>query len=75
MLPKTTAYVKRYDEQTKSMYFWIENDDLLGKYNNIWDKVSSLISKNNSKIVIFEIKLVLISKTKLTAGLSIIIIF
>ena len=29
MLPKTSAYVKRYDEQTKWMYFLIENDYLL----------------------------------------------
>ena len=40
MFPKTTAYVKSYDGQTKWMYFLIENDDLLEKYNTIWDKVS-----------------------------------
>ena len=31
MLPKTTAYVKSYDGQTKWMYFLIEDDDLLRK--------------------------------------------
>ena len=40
MLPKTSMYVKSYDDQTKWMYFLIEDDDLLKKYNNIWDKVS-----------------------------------
>ena len=39
MVPKTSAYVKRFDRQTKWMYFLIENDDLLKKYNIIWDKV------------------------------------
>ena len=29
MLPKKSAYVKRYDGQTKWMYFLIEDDDLL----------------------------------------------
>ena len=29
MLPKTSAYVKSYDGQTKRMYFLIEDDDLL----------------------------------------------
>ena len=29
MLPKTSAYVKIYDGQTKRMYFLIEDDDLL----------------------------------------------
>ena len=28
MLPKTSAYVKSYDGQTKWMYFLIEDDDL-----------------------------------------------
>ena len=45
MLPKTRAYVKSYDEQTKWMYFLIEDDDLLEKYNTIWDKVSTDIKK------------------------------
>ena len=45
MLPKTSAYVKHYDGQTKSMYFMIQNDDLFENYNTIWDKVSVVIKK------------------------------
>ena len=45
MLPKTSAYVKRYDRQTKWMYFLIENDKLLEKYNTIWDIFSADIKK------------------------------
>ena len=45
MLIKTSAYVKRYDRQTKWMYFLIEDNDLLEKYNTIWDKVSADIKK------------------------------
>ena len=46
MLPKTTAYVKCNDGQTKWMYFLIEDDDLLEIYNTIWYKYKSgLISK------------------------------
>ena len=41
MLPKTSAYVKIYDGQTKWMYFLIEDNELFEKYNTIWDKVSS----------------------------------
>ena len=29
MLPKRSAYVKRYDGQTKWMHFLIKDDDLL----------------------------------------------
>ena len=46
MLPKMSAYVKSYDWQTKWMYFLIEGDDLMEKYNTIWDKVSTNIEKN-----------------------------
>ena len=35
MLPKTSAYVKSFDRQTKWMYFLIEDD------NTTWDKVST----------------------------------
>ena len=45
MLPKTSAYVKSYGEQTKWMYFLIESDDLLEKYNTIWNKVSANMKK------------------------------
>ena len=46
MLPKTSAYAESYDGQTKWMYFLIEDDDLLEKYNTIWDIVSIDIKKN-----------------------------
>ena len=45
MLPKTSAYVKSYDEQTKWVYFLIEGDNLLEKYIAIWHKVSADIKK------------------------------
>ena len=45
MLPKTSAYVKNYDGKTKWMYFLIEDEDLLEKYNTIWDKFSADIKK------------------------------
>ena len=46
MLPKTSTYVKSYDEQIKWMYFLIEDHNLLEKYNTIWDKVSTDIKRN-----------------------------
>ena len=45
MLPKTRAYVKCYDGQTKWICFLIEDDDLLEKYNTIWDQASFDIKK------------------------------
>ena len=45
MLPKTSAYLKSYDGQTKWIYFWIGDDDLLEKHNTIWDKVSADVKR------------------------------
>ena len=45
-MQKVRSYVKGCEDQTKWMYFLIEGDDLLKKYNNIWDKVSANIKKN-----------------------------
>ena len=42
MLPKTSAYVKIYDGQTKWTYFLIEDDDLLGKIT-LFEIKSSLV--------------------------------
>ena len=44
MLPKMSAYGRDFDE-TKFMSFQIKNDELLEKYNEIWDKVSNIIKK------------------------------
>ena len=35
MLPKTSAYVKSYDGQTKWLYFLIEDNELLEKHKKI----------------------------------------
>ena len=46
MLPKTSAYAKSYDGQTKWMYFSIEDDNEPGKYNTMWNKIIADIRKN-----------------------------
>ena len=57
MLPKTRAYVKGYDGETKWMYFSIEDEKLLKKYDT-WNKVSNSMKKmliaNLSKIKFSE---------------------
>ena len=46
MFPKTSEYVNSYDGQSKWMHFLIEDDDLLEKYDTVWDKVSADIKRN-----------------------------
>ena len=36
MFPEMSVYLKKFDGQTKSMYFLIEDEDLLGKYNKYY---------------------------------------
>ena len=67
MLPKTSAYVKSYDGQTKWMYFLIENDDLLEKYNTIWDKASTGIKKEFDSEPVYN-KIFLKTKIKSYGG-------
>ena len=62
MLPKTNAYVKSYDRQTKWMYFFIEDGDLLQKYNTIWDKVSADIKKEFDSEPVYSKKYLKIKK-------------
>ena len=54
MLSKTSAYIKRYDGQTKWMYILIADDDLLEKYNTIWDKVSTDVKKLIESLTIIK---------------------
>ena len=56
MLCKTSAYVKSYDGQTKWIYFLIENDDLLEKYNTIWDNDSVDIKKEFDSELVYNKK-------------------
>ena len=45
ILPRTRAYVKRYDRQIKWMYFLIEDGDIILLHNTICDKVNADIKK------------------------------
>ena len=62
-LPKTRAYVRSYDGQTKWMYFLIEEDGLFSKHNTIWDNtISANIKKEFNSEPVYNKKFV---KTKI----------
>ena len=64
MLPKINAYVKSSDGQTKWMYILIEADELLEKYNTVWDKVSADIKKEFDRKLVYDNKKKLKTKIK-----------
>ena len=45
ILPETNVYEKVYDGETKWVYVLVEDDELLEKYDQIWNKVSDSIKK------------------------------
>ena len=45
ILSKKSAFVKSYDGEIKSMYFLIEDHELLKRYNDIQNKVSNSMKK------------------------------
>ena len=62
MLPETSAYVKSYDGETKWIYFYIEDDEVLEKYNSIWYKVSNSIMEELNCKSIYNKRFLNISK-------------
>ena len=65
MLPKTSAYVKGYDGETKWMYFLIEDDVLLEKYNTIWNKVNADIKKEFDSEPVYNKKFLVVMKLQI----------
>ena len=39
ILPQMNGYIKYFENSSKNMSFLIKDDDVLYKYNEIWDKV------------------------------------
>ena len=62
ILSRASAYGNRYDEQTKWMYFLIEDDDLLEK--SLFGMKPVMISKDNFLASLFVINIFLKTKIK-----------
>ena len=39
ILPQMVGYIKYFENDSKNMFFMIKNDDVLDKYNEIWNKI------------------------------------
>ena len=65
MLPKTRVYARSHDGRTEWIYFLIEDDDILEKYNTIWDKISADIKKEFGSKTAYNISFFLETKMKL----------
>ena len=43
ILPQMSGYIKYFENGGKNMSFAIKNDDVLDKYNEIWDKIKKTL--------------------------------
>ena len=44
VLPQMTGYIKYFENRGKNMSFVIKDDDVLDKYNEIWDKIKNTLN-------------------------------
>ena len=44
ILPQMTGYIKYFENGRKNMSFVIKDDDVLDKYNEIWDKIKEKLN-------------------------------
>ena len=44
ILPQMSGYIKYFENGGKNMYFMIKIDDVLDKYNDIWDKIKGKLN-------------------------------
>ena len=44
ILPQMNGYIKYFENGSKNMSFFIKDDDVLNKYNEIWDKIKEKIN-------------------------------
>ena len=56
ILPQMTEYMKYFENGRKNMSFVIKDDDVLDKYNEIWDKIKETLSIKFHSTPVYEEK-------------------
>ena len=54
ILPQMTRYIKYFENGGKNMSFVIKDDDVLDKYNEIWDKIKETLSIKFHKTPVYD---------------------
>ena len=54
ILPQMTGYIKYFENGGKNMSFVIKDDDVLDKYNEIWDKIKETLSIKFHKTPVYD---------------------
>ena len=56
ILPQMTGYIKYFENGGKNMSFVIKDDDVLDKYNEIWDKIKKTLSIKFHSMSVYDEK-------------------
>ena len=56
ILPQMTEYMKYFENGRKDMSFVIKDDDVLDKYNEIWDKIKETLSIKFHSMPVYDEK-------------------
>ena len=56
ILPQMTGYIKYFENGRKNMSFVIKDDNVLDKYNEIWDKITETLNINFHSIPVYDEK-------------------
>ena len=55
-LPKMKGYLNIFEDGTRKMYFFTDNNEFLERYTKIWEKISDLIDKKFDSDPVFNNK-------------------
>ena len=56
ILPQTSGYIKSFENGSNNMSFMVKNDDVLDKYNEIWDKVKGKLNIKFHSMPVYDEK-------------------
>ena len=51
-----SGYIKYFENDGKNMSFMVKNDDVLDKYNEIWDKIKGTLDMNLHSMPVYDKK-------------------
>ena len=56
ILPQMSGYIKYFENGGKNMSFMIKNDDVLDKYNEIWNKIKKTLNTKFHSMPVYDEK-------------------
>ena len=54
ILPQMSGYIKYFEDKGKNVSFMIENESVLTKHNEIWNKIKSTLNIKLHSMPIFD---------------------